>query len=483
MRRRVWLAFSAATLAALVACASSDEEGSSLEPVVDGGSTVIDDAGPGEPDATPGKGDASAPLWGPCNDHGWCETELPDPNLTFIDVRPFADRAFAVAESDTLGTKVLEWTEATQAWVYVDDNSQNAYDSGAYAGKMFALSENELYYTTAPGIVYHGKRVDPSSPFTWESTRLPYSGPTFEDRDPGRAWRLDSPVSQMMPRTYKAALGVTGTSAGDVYAWYGNRIFRRHVGGDGGTEWVSDFASADEEAGANESFYIFNATPGEGDEIWFIGSRGVMHAEKGFQACPTLYRKTSSGWSTVLDATYANDMCTSKPGAIPPTLVFTIPGFGTLNLPFTQAGWPTSIASVGSGEIVFYLLRSDSIFFYVNTTSGVARYNYASEVEPPVQFHTPRVHSVERVGDQLWASGHGFVFGSEIKPSAWLVGLGIGSPEFYEQQESDLGAELETTSVAMKGRFLDEPLYQVRGTSKNNLWAVGNRYALHKKTP
>ena len=480
MRRRVWLAFSAATLAALVACASSDEQGASLEPFVDGGSTVIDDAGPGEPDATPGKGDASLPLWGPCNDHGWCETELPDPNLTFIDVRPFADRAFAVAESDTLGTKVLEWTDAKQAWVYIDDNSQNAYDSGAYAGKMFAPSENELYYTTAPGIVYHGTRASVSSPFTWESTRLPYSGPRFEDRDPGRTWRLDRPGWQ--PRQYTAALGVTGTSAGDVYAWYGNRIFRRQAGADGGSEWVSDFASEDADAGAEESFYIFNATPGEGDEIWFIGSRGVMDSEEGLQACPTLYRKTSAGWSTVLDATYANDACTTKPGAIPLTLVVTIPGLGTLNLPFTQAGWATSIASVGPGQVIFYL-QNTLVFFYVDTTSRVARYNYASEVDPPVEFHTPRVHSVERVGDQLWASGHGFVFGSEIKPSAWLVGLGTASPEFYEQQEMELGAELETTSVAMKGRFLDEPLYQVRGTSKNNLWAVGNRYALHKKTP
>ena len=480
MRRRGWLACTAVTLAALVACANSDGEGASLEPFADGGSTVIDGGAPAERDAAPVQRDASPPLWGPCNADGWCETELPDPNLTFIDVWPFANRAFAVAVGDTLGTKVLEWTEATKAWAYVDDNSQNAYDSGQYAGKMFAPSENELYFTTAPGIVYHGTRVDPASPFTWESTRLPYSGPTFADREPGRAWRTPDTGSQ--PKLYKPAIGVTGTSASDVYAWYGNRTFRRQIGDGGAPEWVSEFVAEDEGAAAGESFYIFDAAPAGSDELWFVGSRGVMHPENGFQGCPTLYRRTPSGYSVVLNASYASSSCTTKPGAIGLTLKLVIPGYGTLNLPYTQEGWSTGVAPVAPGSAVVFV-KNSFLFFYVDTAANTARYNWVSEVDPPVAFHTPRVHSVVRVEDQLWFSGHGIVFGSEIKPAAWTDGLGTATPEFNEQQGMDLGAELQRTSVAMKARFLDEPLHQVRGTSKNNLWAVGNRYALHKKTP
>ncbi|MDF2696550.1 MAG: hypothetical protein K0S65_4933, partial [Labilithrix sp.] len=268
MRGRVLLAYATVTLAALVACATSDEEGASLEPGLDGGTTVPDAASPEQLDATPAR-DASAPVWSACNDHGWCETELPDPNLTFVDVWPFLDRAFAVAQSDTLGTKVLEWTEATQAWSYVDDNSQNAYASGQYAGKMYVPSENELYFTTAPGIVYHGTRESVSTPFTWESTRLPYDGPAYADRDPGRAWSVELPGVTVT--RYAPALGVTGTSASDVYAWYGNRIFRRASEDGGPPAWVSEFVTDDPSSTANESFYIFGAAPASSDEIWFVG--------------------------------------------------------------------------------------------------------------------------------------------------------------------------------------------------------------------
>ena len=154
----------------------------------------------------------------------------------------FEERAFAVAESDTLGTKVLEWTETSQAWVYIDDNSQNAYGSGHYAGKVYAPSENEVYFTTAPGIVYRGTRARVAAPFTWESTRLPYEGPAYADRDPGRAW--SAPLDTV--KRYVPALGVTGTSADDVYAWFGNRIFRRTSEDGGPPTWTSEFVTRGE---------------------------------------------------------------------------------------------------------------------------------------------------------------------------------------------------------------------------------------------
>ena len=485
MRRIGLLACTAATLAALAAlaaCATSDGEGASLDPVPDGGITIPDAASPEEVDATPRR-DASAPVLSDCNDHGWCETELPDPNLTLVDVWPFDDRAFAVAESDTLGTKVLEWTEAAQGWSYIDDNSQNAYGNGQYAGKMYAPSENEVYFTTAPGIVYRGTRDSVSSAFTWESTRLPYDGPAYADRDPARAWRVPNPGSTVT--RYAPALGVTGTSASDVYAWYGNRIFRRTSEDGGPPMWVSELVTEDPSAAAGESFYIFNAAAASSDEIWFVGGHGPSDAAEGFAGCPTLFRRTASGYSTVVDLTYSSGSCSAKPGTIPPTLKLEIPGLGTFDVPVGQLGWTTAVVPVAPGAALV-IVGNALEWLYVDTASNVARVNGAdgwAGINPLVSAGSPSLHSVARVGDRLWFSGHGIVFGSEIKPDAWKDGLGFGTPASFEVAGKGYGALVEKTSVAMNGNYLDEPLYQVRGTSAKNLWVVGNRYALHKKTP
>ena len=480
MRGSVLVACAAVTVAALVACATSDEEGASLDPVIDGGATILD-AGPSEGvDGAPPRRDASVPVWSACNDHGWCETELPDPNLTFVDVWPFADRAFAVAESDSLGTKVLEWTEAKQAWSYVDDNSQNAYGGGQYAGKMYAPSENELYFTTAPGIVFRGTRANPSSPFTWESARLPYEGPEYAGRDPGRAWSLDEIERKVIREA--PALGVTGTSADDVYAWYGNRIFRRTSVDGGPPTWVSEFVTEDPSSTAGESFYIFNASPGIGDEIWFVGGHGPSDPTTGYTGCPTLFRRTSSGYSVVIDSTYSPGACAPKPGSIGPSVKIEWPGYGWLEMPWPTKGWATAIAPIAPGAALV-VVQNALEWFYVDTESSFARYNYTTGTNPPAPISIPWIHSVVRVEDRLWFSGHGLVFGSEIKPAAWEIGLGIGTAASFEQQGTGIGALLEKTSVAMKERYLNEPLYQIRGTSAKNLWAVGNRYALHKKTP
>jgi len=481
MRRMVLLACVAATLAALAtlaACATSDEEGASLNPGSDGGATLIDAPSPGELDGAPGP-DASVPVWSACNDAGWCETELPDPNLTFIDVWPFVDRAFAVAQSDTLGTKVLEWTETAQAWSYIDDNSQNAYGQGQYAGKMYAPSENELYFTTAPGIVYHGTRDEPSAPFTWQSTRLPYEGPEYADRDPGRAWSLPAPTTFLR---YAVALGVIGTSADDVYAWYGNRVFHRTSEDGGPPTWVSEFVTENPNGAANESFYIFNASPASSDEIWFAGGHGTTDAVKGYTGCPTLFRRTPSGTSTVLDFTYSRGTCSPKPGSLQPRIKRELPGFGMVEFPFQPVGWATGVTPVAPGAVMV-TVQNELLWDYVDIGSNVALINHLGGISPPVPTQTPLIHSVVCVDGRLWFSGHGIVFSSEIKPDAWKSGLGIGTLASYEQAGVGQGALLDTTNVAMKGRYLNEPLYQVRGTSAKNLWVVGNRYALHKKTP
>lgn len=474
MRRRLLLATSAAALAALVACAAADGEAVSLEPAADGGTAVPDGASPIEieEDAAAPKPDAAASA---CNDFGWCETALPDPDLTLFDVWPFEKRAFAVAQSETLGTKLLEWTEATSKWVYIDDNSQNTYRTGHYTGKMFAPSENEVYFITAPGLVFHGTRANPQAAFTWESARLPYDGPVYPDRDPGLAWR-DSP--RVAPRRFAYALGVFGTSPDDVYAWFGNRIFRRASAGGASPTWVSEFVAEDPDISADESFYVFNATKGEGDEIWFVGGRGT-YGQLGYEGCPTLYRRTADGYSAVINGSIANGECFALEGSLDPTWWIDDGWELPWAAPSSVFGWGTAAISVGSGQAVLLLDSDDYYFYYVDLAGELARLNRIASVVPPA-MGAPIHHSGVRLGDRMWITGEGTAFSSEIKKPAWEASFGIGKPGDFDPGAT--GALLELSSVAMKS-YLNEPLYQVRGTSANNLWIVGNRYALHKKTP
>ncbi len=479
MKPSFLLATSAVGLAALVACAAADGEAESVAPALDGGAAIPEAASPVEADAAAPTRDASLPTWSACNDDGWCETDLPDPDLTLFDVWPFEHRAFAVAQSETLGTKLLEWTEATAKWSYVDDNSHNAYGQGQYTGKMFAPSENEVYFITAPGIVVHGKRGNPQAAFTWDSATLPYDGPVYPDRDPGIARQWDNPL--VAPPRFSYALGVLGTSENDVYAWFGNRIFRRTSTGGAPPTWGADFTAEDPELGSNESFYIFNAAKGEDDEVWFVGGRGAYEGGS-YRGCPTLHRRTGAGYTSVIDSTMVDHNCATRPGAVDPTYMFNIPGWGAIPFPLSYTGWGTAAVSVGAGQAVF-LLDGKNAFYYVDVAKGIARVNEIRSVVPPVAGSTPFLHATDRIGDRLWISGHGTVFSSEITKAPWEESLGIGTLEYFEAAGTGIGAVLELTSVDMKGRYLNEPLYQVRGASTNTIWAVGNHYALYKKTP
>ncbi|MBX3209043.1 MAG: hypothetical protein KF764_28680 [Labilithrix sp.] len=473
MRRRLLLVTSAAALAALVACAA-DGEAVSFEPAGgDGGTQIPETAPPIEEDAATPRPDAS--VSSACNDHGWCETELPDPDLTLFDVWPFEKRAFAIAQSETLGTKLLEWTEATSKWVYIDDNSQNTYRTGHYTGKMFAPSENEVYFITAPGVVFHGKRANPQAPFTWDSARLPYDGPVYPDRDPGLAWR-DSP--RVAPRRFAYALGVFGTSNDDVYAWFGNRIFHRASVDGAAPTWVPEFVAQDPDISEDESFYIFNAAKGEGDEIWFVGGRGT-YGQFGYEGCPTLYRRTAAGYSAVINGSIANFECYGLEGTLDPTWWIDDGEELPFAAPSSVFGWATGAIPVGAGQAVLLLDSDDYYFYYVDLEGDLARLNSIQSVTPP-SMGPPIHHSGVRLGDRMWISGQGTAFSSEINKPAWESSFGIGKVGDFEPGAT--GALLEMSSVAMKS-YLNEPLYQVRGTSANNLWIVGNRYALHKKTP
>jgi len=479
MRGSFLLAAGSGALVALVACATSGGEDASLAPPNDAGVSSVPEA---EPSADGGAKveDAGARPLSSCSDAGWCATELPDDDLVLKDVWPFEERAFAIAESDSLGTKLLEWVESSASWSYVDDNTQNAYDSGQYAGKVWAPSENEVYYTTAPGLVVHGTRANPSSPFSWDSARLPYEGPDSGTADdPGRAWRLRGSSKEYVP-----AVGVWGSSADDVYAWYGNRIFRRKSVDGGAPTWVSEHVVEDATT-PEERFYIFGAASSSSDEVWFVGGHGTYDAAKGFTGCSMLIRRTPDGYEPVMDHSLESGSCQPKAGSLSMTSKFTFPGYGTFEVPVTVTGWATSVASPRPGAAVAFVDSQSSFFVYVDTAgAGIARYNELV-VTSPTAPDDSELRSVWIHAGHAWFSGWGLVIDGENKPEAWAECYGLKTPEQIAASpfEIDGGATYSISSTALNGAPLDTPLYQVRGSSNDNLWAVGSRYALHKKNP
>jgi hypothetical protein len=274
---------------------------------------------------------------------------------------------------------------------------------------------------------------------------------------------------------YTPAIGVWGTSADDVYAWYGNRIFHRKSEDGGPPTWVLEH---EEDAAAQESFYVFGAGGSSSDEVWFVGSHGVYNATNGFIACSTLIRRTPDGYTRVMDHALMNGSCRTKAGSLPIMIEVEVPGVGMLSIPSTTPGWATSVDSPRPGTAV--AIVNNTFFVYVDTAgAGMARHN-AVQASPPTSASNPNLQSVWVNGDRVWLSGWGLVVEGENRPDAWARGLGLRTPDGLVTSGVDGGATLRVSSTALNGAPLDRPLYQVRGTSNDNLWAVGPRYALHK---
>ncbi len=485
MRRILFLASAATGLAAVVACATSDVDAPSAPPN-DEGPTALPDAG--SADESPAE-DGAAPRLDTCSAAGWCTTSLPDPDLTLTDIWPFETRAFAIAESPTQGVKVLEWDDAVQKWEYIDDNTQNTFESGRYAGKIWAPNENELYYGVSPAFIYHGKRTTPSSPWSWQRSRLDNnSRDTNPDRDPGLA--RFGPTQGALPRPPAdfPALGVWGTSADDVYAWYANTIFHRTSGSGGEATWVAEYI-ADDAENLSDTFFLFSATGSSRDDVWFSGTRG-RHANTGVFSCPIVIHKTSEGYRRLVDYTiigtiptdYKKGNCTAKtnalnfqfwqaglPGLIPPGL-----------MGYTAGARLTSIASAGPNAVAGIYQGHVPYFAYVEAKDGgIARINPTTVQSPrndaPYILSSVWIHETE-----TWMSGWGLVLRMGKDVNQWTTGMAITEPT----NATDGGeGTYNVSTIALNGAPLDAPFHQVRGTSNTNLWAVGARYALHKTTP
>ncbi|MBN9167188.1 MAG: hypothetical protein J0I07_40040 [Myxococcales bacterium] len=480
MRSGFALACMSLVLAAAAACATSSDDESFLTP--DASAPIPPPPPSVDADSGPVR-DGAAPTFSPCSAAGWCITPLPDPDLTLKDIRPFEHRAFAIAESPAFGVKVLEWDDVGDKWAYIDDNSQNTYELSAYAGKIWAPNENELYYAVAPGVVYHGKRVAPGSPWAWTRSRLDDSRVVSNDKhDPGVA---EYSNRYEAPPVKTTALGVWGTSESDVYAWYANTIFHLEKDGSGKDVWVIDHVLEDPD-NPEDTFFVFNATGSGPDDVWFSVGRGRYDAT-GLFACPAAVRKSDEGYRRVLDHTinpqdtwsHYGDSCQPKPDALSFTTgiyIEALPELGFFPVPWPHGGWLSHIESAGPGSVVG--ISGGKYFAYLTTADGGSAQLNHTYVEVPAS-DVPTLSSVWIHDSEVWLSGWGLILRTGNEPAKWNTGLGLYPPDHHNPFD---GATFSVSTTVLNGSPLDRPL-QVRGTSNTNLWAIGPRYALHKTTP
>ena len=444
MRRLSILGGVAMALVAAVACAQSDDSSDPLPPPPGlEEQPTIPEAGVQSSDAGDGGDapvDASAPE---CSEDGWCETLLPTSDLVMRDIWPLADRAFAIAESNTLGIKILEWTSVDSTWRYIDDNSQN--ESLADIGvKIWAPNADEVYFVVAPATVFHGKRpAAPGTAWTWDSAKLADNNPTVAPADDAQK---------------RMTLGLWGTGSDDVYVWYSNTIFHRKSVAGGAHEWVADLV-ADDVDEPDEYVFLTGAAGTQPGNVWFSGIR----ARPFNGTCSVVVRKTPEGFERIADGIPTGYWTPCAPRDGVPLL---LPGSDNPSL-YPLAAWPLQLQST-DGQRFFALKLPNELLQIAPDGDG---YSFSIAAVPGSIVYEPTWSSVwAESAERLWMAG------TTDPSTSW--GIVVRGDQVWGEAGS-----YEFSSFVTDGVPTRETPIQIRGTGSTNLWAVGNGYALHKTTP
>lgn len=430
MRSSLTMACGAALLAAAAAaCAASGEEHASPKPDAGGAETLIPDGGVTEDGAQP----EASTLDAMCSKAGWCATALPDVDLSMRALWPLPGHAFAIAQSDTLGVKVLEWSDAAAEWKYIDDGTQNHPGFGMYAGGIWAPDENSVYYGVAPGYVYHGTRpVPPATDWSWTRQRLAH-----DDADPMDGYPWYGAIGSRYP-----ALGVWGASAGDVYAWFKDTIYHWESVDGGAPQWTPEYTASDPEAPGERLFFV-GAGGTSGDDLWFSGVRSRTAA-----SCALVVRKTAGTYLRIAD------------GIVPGPYAACAERDGALMIGGAE-GWLTDIQPLAQGQFIGLKGARDVVKITANEDNS---YSVARSPVPDEITASKGLLSLWSGPDDLWLSG---------------LGLVIRGTDTWNGD----GGTYQISTTALSRGPLRRPIHQVRGTSDTNLWAIGDRYALHKTNP
>jgi len=451
MRRPfVKLALLSGAFGALVACAATGAQDSNGEqPSVDpddAGSTVLGDAHAAPVDATDeGFGQPQV-----CSPAGWCTTELPLSGLELRDVWPVGDRAFAFALDEDYATKFLEW-DPIGGWKFIDWK----LDFSVYEQPMslWAPDENELFVASwnlsgafgivggsLGGIVYHGKRpVPPETNWSWTRTRIDCDGLSLSQNGQARPF-------------------VSGTGRDEVYAALCGRVYRLNrtapvgdAGLDGGPaslgeRWELDYSDEDEMFGA----FTAVTTTKTGD-VWFAGVRssyfGIDSSE-----CALLIRKSSDGYQTLIDGVPSpGAACVAKPGV------------AVLDGHFADVHAPAK-------DVV------------------VASLQHLGEPRPDELL---RLRLVDGDVQVARASASGTFDGQLISvwgasaDDVWIVGgrPALNGSLILRATSVWDGGAFTFSTLAINGSPNPGMLFRIRGTSNENIWAVGRYVAYIKSTP
>lgn len=459
MRRVLFFAGTPLAIVLAVACASSEEAPLTPPPSPDGPTTLTDaapvEAGP-ESDAAP-DADAAAPA---CSSAGWCTTALPDTDLVMTDIWPLPNGnfAFAIAESPTLGVKVLAWDKSSNAWKYIDDGSQNDPGYGKYAGGIWASGENEVYFAVAPGTVYHGTRPDASAGFTWVRSALVDN--SLDDPSAPGAFPHDhgDPFHRALEENYPA-LGVWGTSSTDVYAWYANTIFHWSQDDAGAPGWIPEYVADDIESDPEnpsvvEHIYFTGGTGFDPGNVWFSGVRDRYPEGT---SCAILLQKTDKGYARIADGVVPGS------GGKVPTCA---ERRGVMLIGGSEA-WLTDVQALGSDRL--FALKGRDV---VKLSPGKGGYAVAIST-------IPNSVTIFKSGlSSLWATNDG------TSDEVWLSGFGLvlrgQDPDIWGK---DTSGAYKISTISLNGAPTRRPIHRIRGISPNDLWAVGARHAFHKTTP
>ncbi len=473
MKRALFATCSTILLAAAAACASSDDGdgGPDLTVREDSGATLAEDASP-DGGSAPDTGDAAVD--GPaCSSAGWCATTLPVADLTLRDVWPTSGRTFAVGVSPTVGARVLEWNDADAKWSYIDDNTQNEDGRGAYVGRIWAPSENELYYTVAPRMVYRGVRdpasQTPATAWSWTHWQLEDRVPAYPSNPQYPNHYLGLP-RYALPGTHSdwggaeiPALGVFGTSANDVYAWYANTIYHLSNDDAGVPAWTVEYV-ADDRDRPDEQLVFLAATATSSGDVWFAGGRGGA-AVAGFgggidpRLCSVLVRKTASSYQRVADG---EGVGFGFP--MPPLRCKARAGTAYIAGP---DGWITDIQTGVGGSIVGLKAARDLTRITVTddgVDGGPPTLSVDSSPFPQGVAKAPLL--------SFWVVPN--------EPTIWLGGVNLVARADDPWQD---GGTYQVSTISLNGAWLTTSVNQVRGSSNNVRWAVGARYALRKTNP
>lgn len=434
MRTWIVLAAGSASLAIMAACTSSEAD---APPATAPPTTSLPDAG--LPDADIRDVDVPDTRLPDCSSAGWCVTRFPDADLVFKDIWPFEDIAFAVGESRTEGVKVLEWTKATNEWRYIDDQSQNGAGMGEFIGSVYAPNENVVYFTVGSSHIYRGERpVAPETQWRWTKHALP-------DNVIGHSnTHTHGTPFYVATRERHAAFGVWGTDADNVYAFFSNTIFRRNPS-DG--TWEELYVADDLEAPNEHIFFMAAAGTGPND-LWFAGAR-----DREWYSCPLLLHKSESGWERIIDGVVQED------GASPCT-----EREGTLRVGGELGGWFSDIQRSSTNE---YLLLHDEIDWFSFKSTNLTKINLTESGPSIEQSPVPLKNAMgDARGTSVW----------RMDGETWFTTLGL------VVRGTDDGT-YTPSSISRDGAPVNAPLFKIRGTSNQNLWAIGARYAYHKTTP